>query len=169
MQKQSDTRCNRAAGRQLGGLLVLSRSQTPWYRWLKWGDYLVYLLIILAAVILFLQGPALLKPIVGGEGLVSVDNEIVRQVSASEMGGTGSFTMESYGYHYTVEYDKGRIRISQADCPDQVCVQTGWVSRFGEVSACVPGHVILSVSQPAGTSATSPSGDAGQDVDVVLK
>ncbi len=149
--------------------MVSSRQQVAWYRWLKWGDYLIFGLIVLGATLLFLQGPALLKPVTGGEGVVRVDGQILRTISASEMQQSGRIDLESLGYHYTVEYDQGRVRISHADCPDQVCVQTGWVSRLGEVAACVPGHIILSVNPSTNAQTGQPVSTGTNEVDVVLK
>jgi len=148
--------------------LVLVRQTTPWYRWLKWGDYLIYLLISIAAVVLFFKGPAFLSPIVGGLAQVTVDGQVVKSIPATELAKTGQLKMEANGFHYTIDYDHGKVRISAADCPDQVCVQTGWVSRLGQVAACVPGHLVLSVdhSTPAngdGTGATT------AEVDVIVR
>lgn len=147
--------------------LVSSLRQLPWYRWLKWGDYLLFGLIILTAIGLFFQGPALQRPVSDAQGIIRADGQIQKTITAEQLQQSGHFELESHGYHYTIEYDHGQVRISHADCPDQVCVQTGWVSRFGEVSACVPGQIIVEVSSPAdaGANLTEHSGE----VDVVLQ
>lgn len=148
--------------------MVLSRQATPWYRWLKWGDYLIYIIITISAVALFIQGPAFLRPVIGGMAQVSIDGQTVRTIDAGELAKSGQFKLTANGYHYTVEYNGGKVRISQADCPDQVCVQTGWVSRLGQVAACVPGHLILSVNN-ASNPTVSGSGETTQEVDVVVR
>ena len=138
----------------------------PWYRWLRWGDYLLYILIAIAALALFSQGPLLDRaPGNGQSAKITVDGFEVMTIPADQLARSGSFELDANGFHYTVEYEAGRIRISQADCPDQVCVQTGWVSRLGQVSACVPGHLILSVD---GSPAGSGSGPSDQEVDVII-
>lgn len=148
--------------------MAQSHQSTPWYRWLKWGDYVIYAGIIAMAVLLFLQGPALLRPIIGGQAKVVVDGQLFQTIEASDLAGSGQLEFEANGYHYTVEYAAGRVRISQADCPDQVCVQTGWVSKLGEVSACVPGHLILSVDPPADMGTGSSDGNE-TEVDVIVR
>lgn len=47
--------------------------------------------------------------------------------------------------------DNGRIRITEADCPDQVCVVTGWVSLQPQQIVCLPWRVVIKIvsSQPA--------------------
>lgn len=46
--------------------------------------------------------------------------------------------------------ENGRIRYYKSDCPDQICVNTGWLSRISDVAACVPAKtavVIIGTSQ----------------------
>jgi hypothetical protein len=144
------------------------RQSMPWYRWLRWGDYLVYAGIIVASVLLFLQGPAMLKPVSGSTAQIVVSGQVIQIVSAAELASDGHFELEANGLHYKIEYADGRIRISEADCPDQVCVQTGWVSRFGEVAACVPGNLILSVDPGPQTDKT-PRDEDDYEVDVIVQ
>lgn len=42
-----------------------------------------------------------------------------------------------------VEFKAGRVRIVESDCPNQVCVRTGWVSRPGRSIICVPNKVLV--------------------------
>jgi Uncharacterized protein conserved in bacteria len=48
--------------------------------------------------------------------------------------------------HSTVEINNGRIRIYEANCPDKVCVRTGWISKPGEVIVCLPYKIIVKIS-----------------------
>jgi hypothetical protein len=50
------------------------------------------------------------------------------------------------GEHSTVEFKDGRVRIQQADCPDKVCVRTGWISKPGEVIVCLPYRIVVKIS-----------------------
>ena len=64
------------------------------------------------------------------------------------------------------QFEDGTIRFEASDCPDQVCVQTGWVSRLGQVSACVPGHLILSVN---GSPVVGEGEGTEPEVDVIIR
>ena len=35
------------------------------------------------------------------------------------------------------------VAFVHSDCPDQVCVHTGWLNRPGQFAACVPNQVLL--------------------------
>lgn len=45
-----------------------------------------------------------------------------------------------------VEFNDGKVRIKDADCPDRICVKTGWVSKPGEMIVCIPYKVVIKVS-----------------------
>ncbi len=35
--------------------------------------------------------------------------------------------------------------MTEADCPDRICVKEGWVSRMGECITCLPNKLIVEV------------------------
>ena len=42
----------------------------------------------------------------------------------------------------------GRIRFERSDCPDKICVHSGWLWRSGEVAACLPNGFVLKIISP---------------------
>ena len=46
------------------------------------------------------------------------------------------------GRHNVVEIRDGRVRMLEANCPDQLCVRSGWVSQPPRQIVCLP-HAIL--------------------------
>ena len=46
----------------------------------------------------------------------------------------------------SVLVSNGKICIAQADCPDQVCVKTGSISRAGESIVCVPNKITITIN-----------------------
>lgn len=53
---------------------------------------------------------------------------------------------ETYGLPMHVEIKDGAIRFYDVVCPDQICVATGFISRDGEVSVCMPNRAALTVA-----------------------
>jgi hypothetical protein len=45
-----------------------------------------------------------------------------------------------------VEFKDGKVRIKEAQCPDKVCVKTGWISKPGEVIVCLPYKIVIKIS-----------------------
>lgn len=132
----------------------------PWYKQLRWGDFFMYGLITVIAVSLLLAAPLG----VAGQARIAIlteDGKLLFSKSLTELQQAGSFKLEALGYHYVIAYEGGRIRFAEADCPDKVCVRTGWVSRAGQVAACVPGHLILKI--------TGPAANGNDDIDIVLQ
>ena len=44
-----------------------------------------------------------------------------------------------------LEISSGEIRMTEADCPDQICVQTGSISKEHEMIVCMPHKVIVEI------------------------
>jgi hypothetical protein len=141
---------------------VRFHDRKPWYHWLKWGDFLLYGVITLAALALMLQWPGRTAASGQGEAQIVVKGTVVQTFSASKLQAGGGYSFEANGYHYKVVFENGRIRFSEADCPDRVCVRTGWISHQGQLAACVPGEVILRIEGQTTSGTTN-------DVDVIIR
>ncbi len=44
-----------------------------------------------------------------------------------------------------VEIQNGKARVRESTCPDQVCVHGGWLSRSGQIAACVPAGLCVQI------------------------
>lgn len=51
----------------------------------------------------------------------------------------------SGAYDETILVEKGRIRFKEADCPDKVCVKTGWLSSKGDMAVCLPNRTMIKI------------------------
>ena len=49
-----------------------------------------------------------------------------------------------------VAVEPGRIRVAEADCPDEVCVHTGWIDGPATPIACVPHGLTVTVAREGG-------------------
>lgn len=72
---------------------------------------------------------------VAGEPLLTLD-----------LGRNGLYPIEVAGGHMVVEVSGGAVRVREADCPDKVCVLTGWISAPGDMIVCVPYRVVVRVA-----------------------
>ena len=46
------------------------------------------------------------------------------------------------GYNL-IEIGDERVRVLEADCPDQIDVEQGWISRKGETLICLPNKLVV--------------------------
>jgi len=44
-----------------------------------------------------------------------------------------------------IRVERGRIRFLSADCPDNLCVKTGWLSKKGDMAVCLPNRIIIKI------------------------
>lgn len=117
-------------------------------------------LIAAAAVVLAAVSLVLLTSRKAGTVVqVIQDGTVVREIDLSRVTQEYSFELESEsGGHNTVLVQPGRICVSEADCPDQICVQQGWLTNQALPIVCMPHGLIITVTDPA-----------GQDVDAVSR
>lgn len=69
-----------------------------------------------------------------GEFTLSLDTPVIRVVEGKN------------GIILTIEVSDGRIRVKDSGCPDQICVNSGWLSSAGQTAACVPAAVAVRVT-----------------------
>ncbi len=104
----------------LGGLLALSAA---------------------AAALLYARTPS------GTVAVVTLDGAEVHRVDLSQVTESYelSFTGES-GITDVVEVAPGKIRVLQADCPDQVCVRQGWIETGVAPIVCLPNRLVIEIT-----------------------
>lgn len=103
------------------------------------------ILLILALLLLSaaLWGLLRLTKKQGGEAVVSVDGAVVAVLPLSA---DATVTVgEDRGFRNTVEVADSRVRVTDADCPDRLCVRQGWISREGESIVCLPHKLTVTV------------------------
>lgn len=53
--------------------------------------------------------------------------------------------LDEEGRHNVVELRDGKVRMLEANCPDQLCVRTGWVSQPPRQIVCLPHAILIDV------------------------
>lgn len=77
--------------------------------------------------------------------VISVNGEEVRRIPLNEHIKETFDVHSSDGSLNTIEVNNNKIRIKSADCPDQVCVLTGYISKPGETIVCLPHKVLVEI------------------------
>lgn len=110
------------------------------------------ILIAAAAVVLAVLSFVLLTGKKSGTVVqVISDGTVVQEIDLGRVAKEYSFTVDSpYGGHNTVLVQPGRICVSEADCPDQICVSQGWLEDQALPIVCMPHGLIITVKDPAG-------------------
>jgi len=78
--------------------------------------------------------------------VISVDNKVVKRIVLTGNVKTQQFDVHDLGGDCnTIEVKKNRIRVKSADCPDQNCVLTGFISKPGQTIVCLPHRVVIEI------------------------
>lgn len=49
-----------------------------------------------------------------------------------------------------IEIKDGKVRFKSSDCPDKVCVNTGWLSSPGQTAVCLPNKISIVIKPTSG-------------------
>ena len=82
----------------------------------------------------------------GSYAIVEVDGSVVARYPLSVDG-----TYEINGGTNTVEIKDGKVRMLDADCPNQLCVRQMWIDKANQSIVCLPNRVIVTISGAAGS------------------
>ena len=120
----------------------------------------VVLVIVLSYVLLFKQSGVTVDIWVHGKKssyslntdavLLVGDEGVVYKKSADLTKSKG------HSYHLEVVIRDGKVWVSEADCPDQICVKSGKIAKAHRTIACIPNNISISIT------------DEKSDLDVIV-
>jgi len=145
--------------------LVLSRvglfpfwSEPMKFPKLRKGDLILIVVLIIIGVCAITYTTLFARRAEQGKRvIVEIDGQVVREFSLSEEVESVRFDTP-HGYNILNIADN-RVRISEADCPDKLCVLTGWRQQVGQVIVCLPHRLIVRI--------VGDNGGAGEQLDGV--
>lgn len=106
---------------------------------------------IAALLALLLAGSAaflLLRPKSGGHmARITLNGKVVEEIDLSRVEQPYTLTLEGPGgFSNTITVEKGRICVSKAGCPDQICVHQGYISDGTTPIVCLPNRLIIEIT-----------------------
>ena len=78
----------------------------------------------------------------GSKAVISVDGKTVKTITLSNLSRTYELD-EAKGA--VIEMKDGAICVYSSDCPDKICVNTGYISKKGEKIVCLPKKLIIEI------------------------
>lgn len=106
----------------------------------------IWIAVLLSVVLLGLLGFFTLSRLGGGTiAVITVDGQEYERIDLSRV--TESYDIEidtKYG-HNTVHVEPGRIAVTQANCPDGICVAQGAIDRGGVPIICMPHRLVVKI------------------------
>ena len=105
-----------------------------------WAALLAGILLLCAAAIFYIstRGPR------GPVAVIYSGGQEVRRIDLGAVTEDETFVLTGFGgLSNTVEVSEGKIRVCEADCPDQVCVMQGWLEDDIIPIACLPSGLVI--------------------------
>jgi len=101
---------------------------------------IIFLVILIAGVcayIIFQTGNK-----ADAEAVITLKGEVIHRISLSDV--KESYTIDVEGS--TVLVEKGRICMLEADCPDRLCVKSGYTSGPSKPIVCLPKQIVINIT-----------------------
>lgn len=118
---------------------------------IKRGDYLLLLVTCFVAVSLLILtwGAGWVNSTThAGEPLIAKverDGKTVAEINLDSIEDTQYITFDD-GIKVTIEAKQGKIRFLNSQCPDKICVKTGWLTRDGHIAVCMPAKTVVTTN-----------------------
>ncbi|WP_373898111.1 NusG domain II-containing protein [Haloimpatiens sp. FM7315] len=78
--------------------------------------------------------------------VIKKEGNVIKRIDLNKVEKTEKIKIE-YGNDAfnIIEVSKGKIRFQEANCPDEVCVKSGWLKNPGDSAACLPHKMIITL------------------------
>ncbi|WP_051207607.1 NusG domain II-containing protein [Butyrivibrio sp. AE3006] len=107
----------------------------------KKNTYILLLAVCIVAVCIFVANKALAKT--GDYAEVSIDGETVYELPLSE--NTELLITGTDGGTNKLIINNGVCYVTEADCPDKLCIKQGKISHNGESIICLPHKLVITI------------------------
>lgn len=110
---------------------------------------ILFLLLGAAAVstaFLLLRGRGGDRPV----ARITRDGVLLEEIDLTTVDQPYTLTFEDESGRNVITVEQGRIRVSEADCPDRVCVNQGWISDGAVPIVCLPHRLMVEIEGGGG-------------------
>ena len=108
----------------------------------KWILGFLFGAAVLSSWFLFAPPKAVSHPV----ARITLDGELIQEIDLEQVGASFTFTVTGEeGLTNTILVEQGRIRVEEADCPDQICVNQGFISDGTVPIVCLPNHLVIEI------------------------
>ena len=81
---------------------------------------------------------------------IYADGELIREIDLSAVTEGYTFSVETpYGVN-EIQVEPGDIRVTASDCPDGVCIHSGWLAKSGLPIVCLPHRLVIQLENASG-------------------
>ncbi|MDO5539262.1 MAG: NusG domain II-containing protein [Eubacteriales bacterium] len=105
-------------------------------------------ILFIFITILIFAGFLISKLILGKEGATAIVTQRGKIIAELKLFQNTELSVDdTIGGTNTIVVKDGAVSVTQANCPDLTCVRTGTISHTGEVIACLPHNLIITIEE----------------------
>ena len=106
----------------------------------------IWTIILFSVVLLGLLGYFALNELGGGTiAVITVDGVEYDRIDLSKVTESYDIDIDTQDGHNTVHVEPGRISVTEADCPDGICVAQGAIDKGGVPIVCMPHRLVVKI------------------------
>lgn len=112
---------------------------------LKKGDIFLIIIILLIVTFSFIFTRVIRESANTHKiAVIKQGDKVIKEVDLDEIKEPQRLEIQGE-YNLIVLVERGRIRFEKSNCPDKLCVKTGWISKPGDTAVCLPGRSIIKI------------------------
>lgn len=111
----------------------------------KWDIVIIILLVVLSFIPAVIFGVVLNKDYNSKYAQITVNGKVYKNIPLSAHKGEEIIEIKTESGFNVVSVKDDTIAIIEADCPDKVCVQPGYIDKVGDRLVCLPHRVMVEI------------------------
>ena len=104
------------------------------------GDKILVIMILLGGIISLILLKSNRPP--GEFVIIKVKNQIKHQIKLTDQ---KELTILGAMGNMQIQINNKKVRVIHSDCPEKICIKSGWINKTGELIVCVPNKVVISI------------------------
>jgi hypothetical protein len=113
------------------------------YKSTKFWVAVIVAILAVSAVAIFVQSRSNTAAITAN---VYLDGELLRTIDLANVREPYIIELDDeHGGTNTITVERGRIRVTEANCPDGICIRRGWSSDGATPIVCLPHKLVIEV------------------------
>ena len=118
---------------------------------------------IVSILLLLSISGSLLYRVLQRDGIVAVitkDGEVLKKINLEKVTSAREWTIEGKLKTFnTIRTEPGQIRFMDSNCPNRICVDSGWLKKPGDMAVCLPHRLVIIIEGK----------DKRSDIDVISR
>ena len=112
---------------------------------MKKKEILIIIMIIITALLIWFLNNLLKSNKDNSYLLVTINGDTYKEIPLNSNTNTGPITIDTPSGFNIFTVENGVVNMTDANCPDLVCVHTAPASEAGQMIVCLPHKVVLEI------------------------